>query len=751
MFNWGFWADVFNFVILAAALIFLCGKLAKRLFRKRREQIAAELSQADKDRAAAKNIADEVEKTKKSGEEKCKALIADAQKDAQNTTEAILEDGRTSVAHTLQEIGEYEQQLREQMQTQLQHDMISKTAALTAEVLGGENFHDCRRVLADNDLKQLQENLRIYPSDQLKIAETGVLDVQVHVAEALAPVQQRKLRQLVQDAVAQYDFKGEVRMQIHVDPKQIGGIRVQVGDTVYDGTICHQLEELIRTAPDFDAGQESLDQSVSEALKNVNTKLDIFQTGTVTQLYDGICRISGLADCMAGEMLEFPGGLIGMAQDLERDNVGCVLLGAYEHIQEGDPVRRTGRVMSIPVGDAMIGRVVDALGNPVDGRGAIHTTETRPIESPAPSVLDRQPVSVPLQTGIKAIDALVPIGRGQRELIIGDRQTGKTAIALDTILNQKGKNVICIYVAIGQKESTVAAVVRKLRTSGAMDYSVVVCAHASEAAPMLYIAPYAGAAIGEYFMYQGKDVLIVYDDLSKQAVAYRELSLILQRPPGREAYPGDVFYLHSRLLERAARLSEEAGGGSMTALPIIETQAGDISAYIPTNVISITDGQIFLETDLFHSGIRPAVNVGLSVSRVGGAAQLGAMKQVAGKMRMDLAQYRELASFAQFGSDLDKATRDALRRGERMTELLKQNQFHPMDATDQVIIIYAASQGFADLLPVSEMARYESDLISFVRRSYPELHTEVHSGKKLTKESMEKLRGLIAEFTERFS
>ena len=444
-------------------------------------------------------------------------------------------------------------------------------------------------------------------------------------------------------------------------------------------------------------------------------------------------------------MLEFSGGLRGLVMDLEKDNVGVVMLGNYDNVQEGDEVRRTGKIIEVPVGEALIGRVVDALGRPVDGKGIIHATESRAIESPAPSVLMRRPVSVPMQTGIKAIDALVPIGRGQRELIIGDRQTGKTAIALDTIINQKGKDLICIYVAIGQKESTVASFVNKLREHGAMDYTIVVCANASEPAPMLYIAPYSGAAMGEYFMYNGKDVLIIYDDLSKEAVAYREISLLLHRPPGREAYPGDVFYLHSRLLERAARLSEEAGGGSMTALPIIETQAGDISAYIPTNVISITDGQIFLETDLFHAGVRPAINVGLSVSRVGGAAQLGAMKQVAGRLRMDLAQYRELASFAQFGSDLDKATRDTLARGSRMTELLKQPQYAPMDAADQVAVLFAAGEGYTDTIAVEDVPRYADALLARIHRTYPELHDLVHSGKKLPPEALERLRELAAE------
>ena len=397
---------------------------------------------------------------------------------------------------------------------------------------------------------------------------------------------------------------------------------------------------------------EEISKIIRAQIKHYENVIEQSEVGTVIMVGDGIARASGLEKCMAGELLQFDNGEYGMAQNLEENTVSIVLLGSDVGIKEGSTVKRTGKVVSVPVGEAMIGRVVNALGQPIDGAGPIETTEFRAIESPAPGIIDRQPVKEPLQTGIKAIDSMIPIGRGQRELIIGDRQTGKTAIAIDAILNQKDTGVLCIYVAIGQKESTVAGVVQKLRDRGAMAYTTVVCAHASETAPMLYIAPYAGAAIGEYFMYRGRDVLIVYDDLSKQAVAYREISLLLQRPPGREAYPGDVFYLHSRLLERAARLSEEAGGGSMTALPIIETQAGDISAYIPTNVISITDGQIFLETDLFHAGVRPAINVGLSVSRVGGAAQLGAMKQVAGRLRMDLAQYRELASFAQFGSDL---------------------------------------------------------------------------------------------------
>ena len=490
---------------------------------------------------------------------------------------------------------------------------------------------------------------------------------------------------------------------------------------------------------------DDISKIIKDQIKNYASQTQQDEIGYVIQVGDGIAKVHGLDKCKSNELLRFENGSFGMALNLEESCVSVVMLGTDVGIREGGLVKRTGRVVSVPVGEALIGRVVDALGQPIDGKGPIDSKELRPIERNAPGIIERKSVSVPLQTGIKAIDSMIPIGRGQRELIIGDRQTGKTVIATDTILNQKGKNVICIYVAIGQKRSTVAQLVDTLARGGAMDYTIVVSATASELAPLQYIAPYSGCTMGEYFMDQGKDVLIVYDDLSKQAVAYREISLLLQRPPGREAYPGDVFYLHSRLLERAARLSEEAGGGSMTALPIIETQAGDISAYIPTNVISITDGQIFLETDLFHAGVRPAINVGLSVSRVGGAAQLGAMKQVAGRLRMDLAQYRELASFAQFGSDLDKATRDTLARGSRMTELLKQPQYAPMDAADQVAVLFAAGEGYTDTIAVEDVPRYADALLARIHRTYPELHALVHSGKKLPPEALERLRELAAE------
>jgi len=496
---------------------------------------------------------------------------------------------------------------------------------------------------------------------------------------------------------------------------------------------------------------EEISAIIRQQIDKYQAEIEVSDVGTVIQVSDGIARVYGLEECMASELLEFPGGTMGMALNLEEDNIGCVLMGPYTHIKEGDTVKRTGRIISVPVGDAMIGRVVNPLGQPLDGLGPINTDKFRPVERIAPGVIERKSVHEPMATGLKAIDAMVPIGRGQRELILGDRQTGKTAIAVDAIINQKGKDVICIYVAVGQKNSTVANVYQRLKDTGAMDYTIIVSATASQPAPLLYIAPFAGASMGEEFMEQGKHVLIIYDDLTKQASAYRELSLLLRRPPGREAYPGDVFNLHSRLLERACKLSDERGAGSMTALPIIETQAGDVSAYIPTNVISITDGQIYLEPDLFYAGIRPAINVGISVSRVGGAAQIKAMKQVAGTLRLDLAQYRELAAFAQFGSDLDKATQARLTRGERMVEILKQGQFSPMDVEDQVIAIFAGANGYYDDLPVEQVLPFEAGLLKFIKTSKADIRKGLTEKQEITKDLEEKLKAAIKEFKEGFS
>ena len=495
---------------------------------------------------------------------------------------------------------------------------------------------------------------------------------------------------------------------------------------------------------------EEISSVIKEQIKRYKSELEVSDIGTVVQVADGIARIHGLENAMQGELLEFPGDVYGMVMNLEEDNVGAVLLGSNRNINEGDVVKTTGRVVEVPVGDAMLGRVVNALGQPIDGKGPIDTNAFRQIERVAHGVIERKKVDTPLQTGIKAIDAMIPIGRGQRELIIGDRQTGKTAIALDTIINQKGQDVLCIYVAIGQKQSTVSSIVHTLESFGAMDYTVVVAATASELAPLQYIAPYAGCAIGEEWMEQGKDVLIVYDDLTKHAAAYRTLSLLLRRPPGREAYPGDVFYLHSRLLERASRLSDDLGGGSLTALPIIETQAGDVSAYIPTNVISITDGQIYLETEMFNSGFRPAINAGLSVSRVGGSAQIKAMKKIAGPIRTDLAQYRELAAFAQFGSELDDDTKERLDQGERIREILKQPQYQPLPVEKQVAIIYAAVKKHLLDLPVDQILDFQKELFELIDTKYPEIFTSIAETKVMDDVTEEKLIKAINEAKESF-
>ncbi len=496
-------------------------------------------------------------------------------------------------------------------------------------------------------------------------------------------------------------------------------------------------------------------QEISEIIKkkisDFEKTVEVAEVGTVITVGDGIAKIFGLDNVMSGELLEFPGGVMGMALNLEEENVGAVLMGDDSRIREGDIVKRTKRIAEVPVGDAIVGRVVDGIGQPIDGKGPIASKEFRKIEVIAPGIVKRQSVRESLQTGLKAVDAMIPIGRGQRELIIGDRQTGKTAVAIDTIINQKGQNVICIYVAIGQKRSTVAQVVKTLEEHGAMAYTIIVSATASDPAPLQFIAPYTGCTIGEYFRDKGGHALIVYDDLSKQATAYRQLSLLLRRPPGREAYPGDVFYLHSRLLERAAKLSDKLGGGSLTALPIIETQAGDVSAYIPTNVISITDGQIFLESDLFYSGVRPAINVGISVSRVGGSAQIKAMKQVAGTLRLDLAQYRELAAFAQFGSDLDKATLAQLNRGQRMVELLKQDQYAPLPVEQQILVIFAGTNGYVDEVPVNAVKKFEQELLRFVTSKHQSLLDDIKSKKQLDDDLKARIKSAIEEFKKSFS
>ena len=741
---------IVNFIILFGALYLICRKmnLFDKMFGSRRRGIGEEIENSEKAKAQAKALGEDIEKARAENEERKQQLLKDAEAQAEADGAAIAAAGEQEAKSLVENAEKSEAQLMAQMRDRVSSDAVRRVAEITAEVLRNGNFEDSKQALNDKFIEQIKELVSAMPSDILNMNELKKLDISIKSAQPLSDEEMKKLTQIICETF--------ISCHNEVDSDVIGGVRMQVGDTVYDGTLAHTLDRLSQDVEDntrqSDSQMRSIADGIKQQLEKVNGDIDVFQTGEVITLGDGICRVSGLADVMAGEMLEFPGGLKGMVQDLDKNNVGVVLLGPFGHLQEGDSVRRTGRIVEVPVGDALIGRVVDAMGSPIDGKGPIKTDSFRPVESPAPSVLSRQPVSVPLQTGLKAIDALVPIGRGQRELIIGDRQTGKTAIALDAIINQKGKDVICIYVAIGQKESTVSSVVEKLRSHGAMDYTIVVAATASEPAPMLYIAPYAGAAMGEYFMYNGKDVLIVYDDLSKQATAYREISLLLQRPPGREAYPGDVFYLHSRLLERAARLNEESGGGSMTALPIIETQAGDISAYIPTNVISITDGQIFLETEQFHAGIRPAVNPGISVSRVGGNAQIKAMKKVAGTLKLIYSQYRELQGFAQFGSDLDADTKARLAQGERIVEVLKQDRNSPVAVEKQVAILYATIHGYLKEVTVSDIAEYEQRLYDYLDENVTAagVMETIRTTGDLKPETEEQLKQVLADFTAQF-
>ena len=749
---------VINFVILFGALFFITRKMIARMFKERRDKIAAALDEAKAAEDSAAALESRIEKDKEQAQQQEDELLAGTRRQVEENSVSAAESSQEAANVLRQSAAVREQQLRAIMQEEVSAQVLRQVAEATGKALQKDEYALRRKALVDDFIQNIDHSVSAQPSDLLTLSEGKKLAVTVAAAQPLPEEELASLRRkLTEIFAAACKEAGEdvpvgelIDLRSEVDESLVAGVRLRVGDTVYDGSALRRLERLVRDADHGCKDGQPVLENVRQIIASADSSMDNYQVGEVISVSDGICRVAGLADVMAGEMLEFEGDLRGMVMDLDQDNVGVVLLGNFAGIQEGDVVRRTGHIIEVPVGYGMCGRVVDALGRPIDGKGPITPDGYRAVESPAPSVLHRQGVTVPLQTGIKAIDALVPIGRGQRELIIGDRQTGKTAIALDAIVNQKGKDVLCIYVAIGQKESTVANVVRKLTELGAMDYTTVVCASASEPAPMLYIAPYAGAAIGEFFMYQGRDVLIVYDDLSKQAAAYREISLLLQRPPGREAYPGDVFYLHSRLLERAARLDEATGGGSMTALPIIETQAGDISAYIPTNVISITDGQIFLETGLFHSGNRPAINVGLSVSRVGGAAQMPAMKQVAGRLRTDLAQYRELASFAQFGSELDAATQSTLCRGQHMTELLKQNQFDAKSVEDQVIAIFAANEGYADDVALADMSRFEREVVAHVKLTMPELVDVICEGKKIPADMLASLRKTLESFKESF-
>ena len=751
MSGWTILYGLINFAILAVGLYLIGKKIVVNLYKEHRAGVEKDIASADEARAEAGRLREaapaEKERAALEGEEILRSARSEAEKNSLSAEEA----DRAAAARLEEKSAEALRLLRADTRRRVSRETAHEITSAAAELLRDESNAREEKALRARLLSEITGNMKLSNAELDDFERNGTAPVKVRFARTPEETEVLLVTETVEKILRDAHLDS-VRTEVteEVDPGIIGGVFVQVGNTVFDGS----LAGMLRRAEEEIAGAEKEDGDLLAAfrdrLSGITSTLDVFQIGRVASVSDGICNVTGLSDAMAGELLVFGKGLRGMVMDLKEGSVGVALLGDYDELREGDTVLRTRSVTKVPVGEAMLGRVVDALGRPVDGKDEIRAEEMRPIESPAPGVIDRCPVSVPMMTGIKAIDALIPIGRGQRELIIGDRQTGKTAIAVDTIINQRGKDMICIYVAIGQKESTVASVADVLDRHGAMDYTVIVCANASEPAPMLYIAPYAGAAIGEYFMYQGRDVLIVYDDLSKHAVAYREISLLLHRPPGREAYPGDVFYLHSRLLERAARLNETAGGGSMTAMPIIETQAGNIAAYIPTNVISITDGQIFLETDLFNAGVRPAVDVGLSVSRVGGAAQLGAMKQVAAHLRMDLAQYRELKNFAQFGSDLDKSTRATLLRGDRMTELLKQGQYEPLSAADQVVAIFAAAEGFCDGIEGSNVARYETGLRACVKNDLPAFAGWVDSGKKLSDEQREELRACVARYTEAF-
>ena len=610
-------------------------------------------------------------------------------------------------------------------------------------VFGGDWYN----MKTEENIALIKQQLSDFKIDLGSIKE--LLDVNVTTAKKLSADEYQSISVILTEKLGR-----EIFLNKKVDPSILGGIIVQVGDKVFDASALRKLKKmevaLNGIAVHEYTNPEALGAALSNKLENYNVDADLEEVGIVEKIGDGIATVIGMKNAMAGELVELPHNVSGMVLNLNPDSVGIVLMGGETKIKEGDVVRRTGRIMEVPVGENLLGRVVSAIGDPIDGKGEIAAAERRPVESPAHGIADRKSVDTPLQTGIKCIDALVPIGRGQRELIIGDRGTGKTAVAIDTIINQKGLGVICIYVAIGQKASNIARIVRTLEQHGAMEYTIIVAATAADSAPLQYLAPYAGVTMAEYFMDQGKDVLCVYDDLSKHAVAYRAMSLLLRRPPGREAYPGDVFYLHSRLLERAAKLNDELKGGSITALPIIETLAGDVGGFIPTNVISITDGQIFLESELFYSGIRPAINSGLSVSRVGGAAQIKAMKQVAGTLRLDLAQFRELAAFAQFASDLDKATKAQLDRGQRLTEVLKQGQYSPLSVEKQVMAIYLGTKGYLDDVAVKDVTRCEKEFLDFMEANHPEVGGDIIKTKKITDENEEALKKAIAEFKDTF-
>jgi len=728
---------IINFLILALIIVLLFGKKIISIFRDRRIKIEKDLDSAENivlpvfkespnDDFTVEDNNDEAEYEKQLLDRKIKKLKNYAELECRDLHISKVKKERKEILSMFFECVKNEYELgsfkdKEAVRNErIIDDILSKT------------------VLTSGDLSYIKRHKALYVT----------LVSAYPLSESIINKVDKATNELVKSQ------GGETSFRVDVDKELIGGVFLRIGDTVYDGTVKEQLYLIARRVENRQITEEDTVESYIEYIENQIKKtgdnISLYQRGRVISVSDGICWMDGVADIMYGEIVEFECGERGMVLDIQKERIGCVIFGRYELIESYSKVRRMGQIASVPVGEALLGRVVNAIGNPIDERGRIEHTQKRPIEFASPSILDRKAVCRPLHTGIKAIDAMVPIGKGQRELIIGDRQTGKTAIAVDTIVNQKGKNVICIYVGIGQKESTLSGLKEKLEAEGAMDYTVIVAATASDSASMQYIAPFSATAMAEYFMYEGKDVLIIYDDLSKHAVAYRELSLLLQRPSGREAYPGDIFYLHSRLLERSAQLSDELGGGSITALPIVETQAGDISSYIPTNVISITDGQIFLESELFHSGQRPAVNVGLSVSRVGGAAQTKIMKQVSSDLRTKLAQYRELAEFTQFGADVDDETKKTLNSGEHLTEALKQNLLRPLDDWKQALLIFVVSNGLADNIDILNMNGFEKELYNDFENNHIELVNILKSGNKMDGDTAKRISDTALDTVKRF-
>ena len=727
--------SIINLLILAAVIWFAGRKTIVKMFRSRRENIDRELDEAEEPFKA-----EPLPEAKSVDDAPYRAELAAAQSEEAK-----------SVAEIDAQYEADREDLRREMLLSARARIIREVLELAEKHMRSDEYRATQLDRQNRAVDQILRQIHLTPGDISYLKQKGVLYITLTSASKLDDETVEKVRQKAQEMLD--TAGGKMSFWVREDPELIGGLRLRIGDTIYDYTISNKLYRLgkaLNDRPLTETDAESIRAGMLDAVHGMKLGIDVFQVGRVLTVSDGICWLDGVADIMYGELVEFTNGERGMVMDIQSDKVGCIIFGRYDHVESYSRVRRLNKMASVPVGEALIGRVVDALGKPIDGKGRIWSTETRPIEFQAPAIPDRQSVSVPLHTGITAIDALVPIGRGQRELIIGDRQTGKSAIVEDTILAQKGQNVICIYVAIGQKRSTVAQMAAHLEALGAMEYTTIVSATASDSASLQYIAPFSGAAMSEYFMYNGKDVLIIYDDLSKHAVAYREISLLLHRPSGREAYPGDIFYLHSRLLERAARLNAEAGGGSVTALPIIETQAGDISAYIPTNVISITDGQIFLEADLFNEGQRPAVNVGLSVSRVGGSAQTKLMKQVASSLRTGLAQYRELASFTQFGSDLDESTRKTLAAGAKMMAALRQDRYSPIPDWQQALLIYAVANGYAEKADNDAMEEFSSRLFAWFPMHESGLTETLKTGSKLTEETKSALNAALASFAEAY-